>query len=124
MAQSTGYIAVDLDGTLAVYNEWEGLCTIGEPVPLMVKRVKKWLEEGKRVKIFTARVGPQDLSRKVSEYDVAAARTAIENWCLVQLGQKLEITNEKDFAMIELWDDRCVPVEKNTGRKLLAGAKR
>lgn len=118
------WIGVDLDGTLAVYNEWEGLCTIGEPVPLMVKRVKKWLEEGKRVKIFTARVGPQDLSNGLPEIEYIAVRTAIEDWCFVHLGQKLEITNAKDFLLTELWDDRCVPVERNTGRKLLAGIRR
>ena len=27
----------------------------------------------------------------------------------------LEITNVKDFKMIELWDDRCVQVITNTG---------
>jgi hypothetical protein len=28
----------------------------------------------------------------------------------------LPITNCKDFAMVELYDDRCVQVEANTGR--------
>ena len=26
------------------------------------------------------------------------------------------VTNIKDFAMVELWDDRCIRVEPNTGR--------
>jgi len=28
---------------------------------------------------------------------------------------ELEVTNVKDFAMIELWDDRCKQVIINTG---------
>ena len=32
------------------------------------------------------------------------------------IGQELEVTHMKDYAMVELWDDRAVSVEKNTGR--------
>lgn len=45
-----------MDGTLAVYDEWRGAHHIGEPIPLMVARVKDWLAAGKVVKIFTARM--------------------------------------------------------------------
>ncbi len=31
------------------------------------------------------------------------------------IGKELEITNVKDFGMIELWDDRAVQVIPNTG---------
>ena len=54
MTQS-GWIGVDLDGTLAKYGIWDG--SIGEPIPLMVERVKIWIALGVEVKIFTARVG-------------------------------------------------------------------
>lgn len=40
---TSGWIGVDLDGTLALYKGWSG-GTIGEPVPLMAARVKDWLE--------------------------------------------------------------------------------
>lgn len=30
----------------------------------------------------------------------------------------LEVTNVKDFAMLELWDDRCVQVLPNTGEQV------
>jgi len=53
---SNGWIGVDLDGTLAYYDEWRGLYHIGEPIPAMVDRVKRWLAEGRDVRIFTARV--------------------------------------------------------------------
>jgi hypothetical protein len=105
---SRGYIAVDLDGTLAQYNGWKGPEHIGEPVPLMVERVKKWLAEGQEVKIFTARVAK-------SNPDRLAATIAINTWSKKHIGKILEVTAEKDYGMIALWDDRCVQVIPNTG---------
>ena len=40
------YIAVDLDGTLAVYNPKDKSGGIGEPVPTMVEKVKAWKADG------------------------------------------------------------------------------
>ena len=34
----SGWIGVDLDGTLATYEEWRGLEHIGDPVPAMKER--------------------------------------------------------------------------------------
>ncbi len=51
-----GWIGVDLDGTLAQYDGWKGPDNIGDPIPLMVGRVKEWLEAGHEVRVFTARV--------------------------------------------------------------------
>jgi len=97
---------VDLDGTLANYEEFEGPTVIGKPVPKMVRRIKRWLANGENVKILTARVsGP----------DAAAARRAIEAWCEKHIGEKLPVTCKKDHAMTELWDDRAVQVVQNTG---------
>jgi hypothetical protein len=104
-----GWIGVDLDGTLAYYDGWRGDFHIGAPVPAMLARVKVWISENKQVRIFTARASTDN--PKVIE--------AIEEWCLLHLGQVLPVTNQKDYQMIELWDDRCVPVEANTGRILL-----
>lgn len=106
---SRGWIGVDLDGTLAHYDHWNGIDHIGAPIPLMVERVKTWLAEGKTVKIFTARVAAEGLEK-------GFAIAAIQDWCQEHLGQVLEITNVKDFAMIECWDDRAVQVVPNTGR--------
>jgi hypothetical protein len=109
-----GWIAVDLDGTLAHYDAiWKGPDHIGEPIPLMLNRVKDWLAMGQDVRIFTARVGPQK-----SEADIELARKAIEAWCFKHLGKVLSVTACKDYQMKELWDDRCVAVETNTGRRL------
>jgi len=105
-----GWIGVDLDGTLAYYDEWRGVNHIGKPVPAMLERVRRWVEEGKRVKIFTARAS-------VPEFDVAV----VHGW-LTELGlPELEVTNAKDYAMIECWDDRCIQVEPNTGRRVDGG---
>lgn len=111
-----GWIAVDLDGTLAVYDHWRGPEHIGEPVPIMLARVKRWLAEGKDVRIFTARM--HHLSCHDSLAEMTAVCEAIERWCEKHIGQQLAITCEKDYGMIELWDDRCVQVEKNTGRRM------
>lgn len=106
MSHTAGWIGVDLDGTLAEYNGWYGIDHIGKPIPKMLKRVRDWLDEGQEVKIFTARVsGP----------DATAARLAIEAWCQKYIGTLLHVTNVKDFAMLELWDDRVVQVAPNTG---------
>ncbi len=98
-----GWIGVDLDGTLAHYESWKGTDQIGEPVPAMLARVHKWIEQGKEVRIFTARAS------------VSEALPYIENWCQIHVGRTLPITNVKDFGMIELWDDRAVRVAMNTG---------
>lgn len=104
MAQE--WIGVDLDGTLAKYDGWKN-GEIGEPIPAMMARVKKWLAEGKTVKIFTARLHDDPGGMQKSR---------IQTWCLKNLGQALEVTNVKDHQMTELWDDRAVHVEKNTGK--------
>ena len=103
------WIGVDFDGTLAVYDpQREGL---GEPVPEMVARVKDWLVRGQRVKIVTAQA-----SGGYERAHMAVER--IKAWCLEHIGQRLEVTCSKDYSMLELWDDRAVRVEANTGRRL------
>jgi hypothetical protein len=102
-----GWIGVDLDGTLAYYDGWVGIDHIGRPIPTMVRRVKTWLQQGRDVRIFTARVdnGPVAIQH-------------ITRWSIEHLGEALEITNVKDMHMVELWDDRAIQVERNTGRRI------
>lgn len=115
----SGWIGVDLDGTLAMYDGFKGPEHIGEPVPKMLERVKKWLSEGREVRIFTARVGACGERNKDGTLDdppfAAEARRHIQAWCLKHVGVELPVTATKDFGMIELWDDRCVQVQANTG---------
>lgn len=97
------WIAVDLDGTLAYYDGWKGADHIGDPIPEMAFRVKNWIANGKEVRIFTARASvPEQIP-------------FVEQWCLKHFGVVLKVTNVKDFAMIELWDDRAVRVRANEG---------
>ncbi len=100
------WIGVDLDGTLAMYHGWIGPDNIGPPIPKMVERVKKWLAEGKKVKVFTARACIMEQIPPVRE------------WVDEHLGPGIEITNIKDFGMVELWDDRCIQVAINTGERV------
>jgi|SRR5208282_133909 len=104
------YIAVDLDGTLAYYDEFKGLTHIGEPIQPMVERVQKMLMQGWQVKIFTARAAHTNPTEKMQMID------AIEQWCIKYIGRALPVTCIKDYGMVTLFDDRAVQVEKNTGR--------
>ena len=101
------WIGVDLDGTLA--EEIPGNQdpeTIGEPVPAMMARVREWLADGQCVKIFTARAS------------VPSQVTLVKEWLKAHDLPDLEVTNAKDFRMIELWDDRAVRVNRNSGQPL------
>lgn len=117
MSTSGGWIGVDLDGTLAHYDGWVSTEHIGEPIQPMLDRVKKWIADGKTVKIFTARMHGHGMPIFLPDGGTIPAdvRTPIELWCMKHIGKCLPVTNAKDFGMIELWDDRCVQVESNTG---------
>jgi len=98
------WTGVDLDGTLAYYERSSSSDVIGEPVPAMMAFVKKMIKHGTRVKIFTARVhDPEQLP-------------IITEWLKENGLPELEITNVKDYYMHRIYDDRCIQVEKNTGR--------
>lgn len=99
-----GWIGVDLDGTLAHDTGYHGEDQIGPPIPEMLERVKNWINQGQRVKIFSARASvPQHIPY-------------IKAWLQTNGLPDLEVTNMKDFAMIEIWDDRAVEIITNTGR--------
>lgn len=117
---SKGWIGVDLDGTLAHYDGWIAPDHIGDPIDAMVQRVKRWLDEGRTVKIFTARVSYPGNDHQ-REQEAGLARIAIQDWCREVFGFVLDITCEKDFGMVTLYDDRCRQVELNTGQ--LIGAQ-
>ena len=102
------WVGVDLDGTLAFDGPWKGDEHVGKPVPLMLERVKCWLAHGMTVKIVTARASKPELI------------PAVKKWLAEQGLPELEVTNGKDFDMIELWDDRAVQVVQNTGRPFLS----
>ncbi len=98
------WVGVDLDGTLAVWDNKSTLDRIGPPVPAMLAFVQRMVDNGIRVKIFTARAG------EVSQIP------KIRKWLEKNNLPPLEITNVKDYGMERLYDDRGIQVEKNTGR--------
>lgn len=98
------WIGVDLDGTLARDSfDAEHPDQIGEPIEPMMQRVRQWLEDGVTVKVFTARAA---VPRQVQ---------LVKQWLKEHDLPDLEVTNAKDFKMIELWDDRAVRVGRNSG---------
>jgi len=107
------WIGVDLDGTLAVEDEWHGIEHIGVPIPRMVERVKALIAEGHDVRIFTARA-----SRLQSDEEREIAIRCVEDWCETHLGKRLSVTNEKDQFLKYVFDDRSIAVECNTGNIL------
>ncbi len=100
-----GWVGVDLDGTLARYTRYRD--EIGEPIVPMVNRVKKWIDQGKEVRVLTARVEPRDIQHEQT--------IRIHEWIKEHIGTPLEVTDRKDHEMIELYDDRVTQVEENTG---------
>lgn len=116
MNSSKGWIGVDLDGTLAQFTRLTPMLTVGEPIIPMVERVKQWLRDGHEVRIVTARIAPPHFCVVTKEtFTRDDIEKCIQDWTEEHIGQRLTVTCSKDFHMIELWDDRCVQVEPNTG---------
>jgi hypothetical protein len=97
------WIGVDLDGTLARDYGWNGKTHIGNPIPRMAARIRRWHNAGKRVKIFTARA------------DDPTTIPIIKRWLKKHKLPDLEVTNEK--FMSQLWDDKAVAMTKNQGTR-------
>lgn len=117
-ANQQGWIGVDLDGTLAEYDGWQGVEHIGKPIPRMLERVRLWLNEGRDVRIFTARA--YRMLYPVGTPERAESELVIRHvhkWLQEQGLPHLPVTCFKDFGMVELWDDRCVQVIPNTGER-------
>lgn len=101
------WTGVDLDGTLANWDSTSTIDRVGEPIQPMMALVKKMISNGIRVKIFTARAQDPD------------QLPIIQKWLAENGLPELEITNIKDYYMQRLYDDRCIQVEKNTGRLIV-----
>ncbi len=103
------WIGVDFDATLSHYEGWSGheFERMGPPIPAMMERIKAWRAAGQEVRIFTARAAiPEQIP-------------AVRRWLETHGLGMLEITNVKDRHMFQLWDDRAVQVEPNTGRPIV-----
>jgi len=98
------WIGVDLDATLFHHDFGNHLSPIGEPIPAMVNQVKDWIQEGKKVKIFTARADHPEEAPKIQDSLNAVGLFG------------LEITSHKDQHMTALYDDKAHHVIPNTGK--------
>jgi len=101
--EQTECYGVDLDGTLAEYNGWQGVDVIGKPINKMLDKVKRWIDEGIRVVIFTARASDPD------------SIDAIITWLEDNGIGGLEITNIKTSDISRIYDDRAIQVRRNEG---------
>lgn len=121
----SGWIGVDLDGTLAYFDpKAKDHRKIGKPIAPMVTLVKELLAAGEDVRIFTARVDGGVVAISMGDAtgelfrDIPKVKREIEAWCRLHIGVVLPITNRKDFGLKRFYDDRAVRVEFNTGRIL------
>lgn len=143
--EGEGWYGFDLDGTLAKYDGWKGIDHIGEPVKPMVELIRRMHDEGKVVKIMTARVAPRLCGEthaqgcrcghcekeagkppvlqeqylvELDENGISVKRTAsdyVREWCQKNLGFVPEVVYQKDHLMLELYDDRVKQVVPNEG---------
>jgi hypothetical protein len=100
-----GWIGVDFDGTLSTGERpWPEM---GTPVPAMMERVRAWLAAGVEVRIVTVRAGdgPEQIEQ-------------VQDWLAANGLPRLQVTDRKAFGMFQLWDDRAVRVERDTGQVL------
>jgi hypothetical protein len=113
LAEVQGWIGFDLDATIAKYYNGQSKNVVGKLIDgEATKLLKKFLKEGKRCKIVTARVGSG------TPKEIAQQTKLVEKWTLKFFGVKLPVVAHKDSAMIMLYDDRATGVEPNTGKLL------
>lgn len=99
------HILVDLDGTLAYYDPDKDYdpTHIGAPILPVQDFIKKLLETGITVKIFTARA--EDLE----------SIPMIQDWTEKHLGRRLNVVNFKTKDTVAIIDDRAYHVTRNEG---------
>ncbi len=106
----TKIIAVDLDGTLSKTTT-DG--SIGDPIKAMVDRVNAWHAAGREVVVFTARNNGE--WRK------------IDAWLKLNGLPALNVTNIKIAEFSEIWDNRAIRVDTDSGEacsKCVSAAKK
>lgn len=103
------HIALDFDGTLAEYGDWEKQGhAIGKPIYVMVENVKRWLKKGYKVSIFTARLTHSPVVSSQAICD-------IEDF-LIQNGLPiLQVTCMKMHYFTHFIDDKAYHAELNQG---------
>jgi len=110
------YIYVDFDDTLC-RGPFKSIIQCGEPVEGMCAKIKKVLEHGKYgIKVFSARF---DSTKSKTETNMAVK--VVQAWLYKQFGlqaSQIQCTANKGMDCVEIWDNRAVGVEDETGRLL------
>lgn len=104
---SKKWLGVDLDGTLAHYDGWNGIDHIGMPIMNVVLSLRARKEQGWGIAIFTARVS--DPSEAIE------AESQIWAWLEKHHIDVDGITCVKHKHFVEFWDDRARQVVFNKG---------
>lgn len=123
--ENNGWYGFDLDACIAYYDHYRGDAHIGEPIWPMVNLMRKFIADGRRVKIFTARVSPAAIvgrnpsikTQEGIEKELTKIVQAIVDWSLQNIGSLVPITATKDYEMITCYDDRCIQIVPNEGRR-------
>lgn len=102
------YIGIDFDATLAHRKSGDSNRVLGEPIPQMLERVKSYVNNNIRVKIFTARAAHTGKALVSQLY-------LLRNWMHKYGLPELEISNVKCDKLRLLIDDKACRCEKNTG---------
>lgn len=97
-------IFLDLDATLSYYDGYKGVGVLGKPIPAMMDKVRRWLKEGHKITIFTARAS--------NMIEVVAIKKWLKNNGLPDF----PVTNIKSSHASVFYDDRAVQIVKNTGQ--------
>lgn len=91
-------VAIDLDGTLAQYDTWQGEEVIGEPIPGALEFLRALYDRGYVIYIFSARaiteLGRQAIWRWLRKYGLEA---------LIE-----DVTWEKLYRFYRIVDDRAI----------------
>ncbi len=102
---TAGKLLIDLDGTLAKREQPFNPYSVGEPVEKLLKAALAEKAKGRKIVCFTARAASKD--KKMH----ATVRAWLDKHGL----EGVEITNEKDRHITEIWDDRARGVVPDKG---------
>lgn len=112
----SGYVAFDLDGTLAAHLKGGGVASVGAPILPMLELLKRRLAQGYEVRIVTARImlGPGYQRKLWNSKQTKLIHTFLAEHDI----PPLSVQCHKCFSMLCIYDDRAVAVEKGTGKLL------
>ena len=111
-------IVFDFDGVLCEYKGWRGHDAIGKPKTKWINAVKRWFEQGHKLKLSTTRLNPYPFGPEKPDADVLNGKALgyVKAWLEEQGigGFFIEITGYKPFGDYYI-DDKAVYVGEPGG---------